>query len=85
MMSKSIRNIAESKRVRQVEKMYELVKMFNTWSELTITNSDVHQLLKYAITDNDEDANAIFDKILRSYKPSRIQQKMPGTTSTGGT
>jgi len=48
----SIRNIDESKIVREVEKMYEAVKMFNTWSELTVTNSHVHQLLKYAITDN---------------------------------
>lgn len=37
--------------------MYEVVKMLNTWSELTVTNSDVHQLLKYAITDDDEQIN----------------------------
>lgn len=53
----SIRNIDDSKIVRQVDKMYEVVKMLNTWSELTVTNSDVHQLLKYAITDDDEQIN----------------------------
>ena len=37
--------------------------MFNTRSELTVTNSDVHRLLKYAITDDDEQTDDRFDKM----------------------
>ena len=59
--------------------------MFNTRSELTVTNSDVHRLLKYAITDDDEQTNDRFDKMEHlqgMQKPSRIQKKMTGTSST---
>ena len=43
--------------------MYEVLKMFNTRSELTVTNSDVHQILKCAITGDHENADDIFDKM----------------------
>ena len=58
----SIRNIDKSKIVREVEKMYEAVKMFNTRSELTVTNSNVHQLLKYEIRDGEEQTDDTFGK-----------------------
>ena len=51
------RNVDETKIVREVEKMNNVVKMFNTRSELAVTSSDVHQLLKYAITDDDEETD----------------------------
>ena len=56
----SIRNIDKSKIVREVEKMYEAVKMFNTRSEFTVTNSHVHQLLKYEIRDGEEQTDDTF-------------------------
>ena len=56
----SIRNTDKSKIVREAEKMHEAVKMFNTQTELTVTNSYVHQLLKYEITDGEEKTDDTF-------------------------
>ena len=45
--------------------MDQVVKMFSTASELTVTKSDMHQLLRYAITDDDDDEETddTFDKM----------------------
>ena len=43
--------------------MDQVVKMFSTRSELPVTKSDMHQLLKYAITDDDEETEGTFDKM----------------------
>jgi len=37
--------------------------MFNSWSDLPITNLDVQRLFKYAITDDDEETNITFDRM----------------------
>ena len=58
-----LRNTDEPKIIREVEKMDEVVKMFINRSELPVTNSDVHRLLKYAITDDDEETDETFDKM----------------------
>ena len=57
------RNLDEGKIVRKVEKMENIVKMFNTPSELAVTTSDVHQLLKYAMTDDDKQTDDTFDQM----------------------
>ena len=43
--------------------MDKIVKMFNSWSDLPITNLDVHRLFKYAITDDNEETNVTFDRM----------------------
>ena len=55
--------IAKLKIVGEVKKMDQVVKMFSTPSELTVTKSDMHQLLRYAITDDDEETDDTFDKM----------------------
>ena len=47
----------------EVKKMDQVVKMFSTPSELTVTKSDMHQFLRYAITDDDEETDDTFDKM----------------------
>lgn len=44
-----------------VDTMGETVKMLNTRSELPVTNTDVHRLLKYSIDDENEDTDTTFD------------------------
>ena len=48
----------------KVDAMEKTVKMFNTRSELPITNSDVHRLLKYSIDDENDDTDTTFDTIM---------------------
>lgn len=43
--------------------MDQVVNMLNTKSDLPVTNSDVHRLLKYAIAEDDRDSEKIFDQI----------------------
>lgn len=43
-----LRSTYEGQIIGQVEKMNDVVKLFNTKSELPVTNSDAHRLLKYA-------------------------------------
>lgn len=43
--------------------MDNIVKMFNSWSDLPIANLDVHCLFKYAITEDDEETNVTFDRM----------------------
>ena len=45
----------------KVDAMEKTVKMFNTRSELPVTNSDVHRLLKYSIDDENDDTDTTFD------------------------
>lgn len=59
-----LRNMDEAKIVREVEKMNDTVKMLNTHSDLAVTNSDVHNLLKYCIGDDDDgESDATFDQM----------------------
>ena len=43
--------------------MDQIVKMFNTHSDLPVTNSDIQCLLKYAIAEDDEESDETFDKM----------------------
>ena len=63
LLKDALRKMHKTKIVRQVEKMDQVVKMFNTRSELPVTRTDVHQLLKYAIADDDEETDDTFDKM----------------------
>lgn len=58
-----LRNSDESKIIREVEKLNEVAKMFNTRSDLPVTSSDVHRLLKYAIDNDDDDSDETFDNM----------------------
>jgi len=62
-LKECMRNIDEAKVIREVERIHESVKMFRTRSDLPVTNSDVHNLLKYAIADNDEESDTTFDQM----------------------
>ena len=53
----------DKSKIVEVEKMNQVVKMFSTPSELPVTKSDMHQLLKHAITDDDEETDDTFDKM----------------------
>ena len=60
----NLRNMDEAKMIAEVEKMNEVTKMFNTHSDLPVTTSDVHNLLKYCVTDDNEgESDAIFDQM----------------------
>lgn len=61
LLKEKLRAMDENKIIRQVEKMNDIVKMFNTKLELPITNSDVHRLLKYDITDEEDESDQRFD------------------------
>lgn len=61
LLKEKLRAMDENKIIRQVEKMNNIVKMFNTKLELPITNSDVHRLLKYDITDEEDESDQRFD------------------------
>ena len=45
----------------KLDTMEERVKMFNIRSELPVTSSDVHHLLKYSIDDENDDTDTTFD------------------------
>ena len=58
-----LKNADESKMIREVEKMNEVVKMFNAQTDLPGTSSDVNRLLKYAIENDDEDSDKTFEEM----------------------
>ena len=62
-LREALRNSDESKIIREVEKLNEVAKMFNTRSDLPVTSSDLHRLLKYAIDNDDDDSDETFDKM----------------------
>ena len=62
-LKEALRNTDEAKIVREVEKMNNIVKMFNTRSDLPVTSSEVHRLLKYAIDNDDDESDETFDKM----------------------
>ena len=62
-LRETLRNTDENRMIREVEKMDQVVKMFNTHSDLPATNSDVHHLLTYAIADDDEEVDETFDQM----------------------
>lgn len=45
----------------KVDKMNDVVRMFNTRTDLPVKQSDVHKLLKYSIADDDDDTDNTFD------------------------
>ena len=80
-----LRNMDEAKVIREVEEMNEAVKMFNTRSDLPVRNSDVHNLLKYTIADDDDgDSDATFDQIehlgMLMYVIASHQKQLKNTT-----
>lgn len=58
-----LRSTYEGQIIGQVEKMNDVVKLFNTKSELPVTNSDAHRLLKYAMKDHDQESDDTFDRM----------------------
>ena len=62
-LKQALRNTDEDKIIREVEKLNDVSKMFNTRSDLPVTSSDVHRLLKYAIDNDDDDSDETFDQM----------------------
>ena len=58
-----LRNCDQTKIIREVEKLNEVGKMFNTRSDLAVTSSDIHRLLKYCIDNDDDDSDDTFDNM----------------------
>ena len=54
-LREALRNSDETKIIREVQKLNDVAKMFNTRSDLPVTSSDIHRLLKYAIDNDDSD------------------------------
>lgn len=63
MSKEMLRDLDEGQILREVDKMNGIVKMFVTKSELSVSNSQVHRLLKCAITDDEEQPDDAFDKM----------------------
>lgn len=55
--------IDENMIIRQVDGMTDIVKSLITKSELSVCTSDIHLLLKYAITDNDRESDETLNQI----------------------
>ena len=62
-LREALRNTDENKIMREVEKLNDVSKMFNTRSDHPVTSSDVHRLLKYAIDNDDDDSDETFDNM----------------------
>ena len=56
-------NCNQTKIIQEVEKLDQVAKMFNTRSDLAVTSSDVHRLLKYTIENDDEESDETFDNM----------------------
>lgn len=56
-------NCSQTKIIQEVEKLDKVAKMFNTRSDLAVTSSDVHRLLKYTIDNDDEESDQPFDEM----------------------